>query len=138
MEKSGKRLRKTEWRGPIRSKFNSWLSETSKGKERQWALVLILICFVMFGISVHRKYSRPETERATIGDIIEDVKSNNPENTIGIGDALENYREGEKTEKALEIVNRLQVEFDKDPLDTVRIKELQSQLKALDIVIPLK
>lgn len=118
--------------------INTWIGTKTEGQEKKWAVAMVAVSFVIFGISVYNKQNKPENDKMTISNIIDEVKSSSPENTIGIQDAYNNFREEEKTEKALEIVNRLQVEFEKDPLDTVKIKELQAQLKALDIVIPLK
>ncbi len=117
---------------------DTWIGTKTEGQEKKWAVAMVAVSFVIFGISIYNKQNKDGKEKMTIGDIIDEVKSSSPENTIGIQDAFNSFREEEKTEKALEIVNRLQVEFEKDPLDTVKIKELQAQLKALDIVIPLK
>lgn len=122
---------------PDDSKMYTWIGKKAEGSEKKWAGAILLISFIVFGVFMYNKMKTPKKDKETFKDIIEDVKSSYPENTIGIGDAIKQFSEKEKTEKALEIINQLQVEFDKDPLDTTRIKNLQSELKALNIDIPL-
>lgn len=123
---------------PDDSKLYTWIGSKTEGNEKKWVLVIMVISFSVFGFFMYNKMKTPKKDKETFKDIINDVKSSYPENTIGIGDAIEQLREKEKTEKALDIINQLQVEFDKDPLDTTRIKQLESELKALNIEIPFK
>ena len=115
-------------------KVNKWINKTGAGKEKIIIPILLVIAFATMGLMIYRKVTTPENERVTIGDVLDDFKAPVLEgNGVTISDAIENYKLMEKDEKALELIQQLQLEIRKPELDTVYIMELQRELSKMNI-----
>lgn len=124
-----KKLSHRKTKNSYRSQFNNWFEMRVKGNEKTFIAIMFLLCLISFAFMIYKRLYTEDFDKTTFQDVIEDIdEMQKPAASEGIS-IMSSWEQMKKDEKALELINKLQYEFEQEKLDTVVIKELTRELK---------
>ncbi len=123
-----KKNTKTQQRPP--SGFDRWIERKSAGKEKQFIMYMLVFSFLLLGTVITMHYFREPTEEANY-DL--DIVPKPIELTQGSEADLQRQYDDTmaRDKKMVELLEEYQMLLDQVPIDTLRIHDVQNQIRTL-------
>lgn len=115
-------------------KVNTWVENSSSGKEKSIVVILIVFSFFVVTYFVIERFSTKE--KTTIKQAYEEVglpEDLNTETNISISEIYSDYNTIQTDKKAIEIIEQMKLILLQPDIDTITYKRLENELKALNI-----
>lgn len=120
--------------GKAKAKFKDWVEKASLGREKKIGWIMLVVAFGIMGYQLYNRFFNPPEERKTIGDIFEGIKTPVEDNIVTDDNNFwYDYEMMKKDEKALDIIKQMQYIYSQKPIDSVKFRELQTELQSLNI-----
>lgn len=110
------------------SKFDNWIERKSAGREKQYIVYMLIFSFLLMGTVIAMRYMEDEPKPANYDLNIKPkpIELNEEANT----DLIQQY-DKERDEEMVELLEEYQMLIDQVPMDTLRIHEVQNEIRTL-------